>query len=363
MSGEEGSSGGGGGGGGADVNRGASTSRGGRTASRGTSSWSGPRHWKSRRNEPKREVPIAMPMPDDGVATNVALNEGKYQDWKLYLPYDEYKAGSANEKNVEAFMEYIERKAAQYDFNNILRTMFFEIILWDMQSDETFQNNWSSFGEDLLFQPEELLACCAMAMHHKLLSLPTQDTTFIHEIFPRIVDFGPVAQLTSQIIYGCGKIKMVCFKGTVARLVPSHHICTWMSYKCPLCGTAQSVRQPDGITIFPKSCRKDDCKWASKFRTMDSPFNRLAIVQMITVEESVRDRKRDPMRKTKSIEVELTNEQVDSVFPGDDVTVTGVLKLRKHESEYLKDKEKPITLTPYVQAVKIISGPVYAVLL
>ncbi|GAB0090618.1 hypothetical protein DMENIID0001_053580 [Sergentomyia squamirostris] len=103
MSGEEGR---------ADVNRGASTSRAGGTASRGSSSWSCPRHWNSRRNEPKPEKPITMPIPDDGVPTNVPLNEGKYQDWLLYFPFDEYKAGSANEKKIDAFLDYIDRKAA-----------------------------------------------------------------------------------------------------------------------------------------------------------------------------------------------------------------------------------------------------------
>ncbi|XP_059621316.1 DNA helicase MCM8 [Phlebotomus argentipes] len=344
----------------------------GRGASRGRP-WFRPHFWNSRRNEPAREKPISVPVSLNGGSEepqvvssvnrrSVANFAGfrtaeKYPDWKLYLPREAHMEGSQMARKVEAFADHVARNPGVYELETIQQKLNFEVNLEVVQEDSVFKAEWATFGEDLLNDPENTLACLAIAVHHKILKLDGQNSAFQRTIRPKIVGFGPIIHMKTLKVSTCGK--MISIKGTVTRLGSAEIICTWMAFECPECGSAQVVRQPDGKFLVPKSCTgKGMCRNTSNFESLlTSHFTRSESVQTILLEESINERGGDAQRAPRSIEIELTNDMVDSVCPGDDVTITGVLKLRSGD-EHQKDKAQ--SFVSYIRAVNLISnsGPV-----
>uniref|UniRef100_A0A1B0C8D4 DNA helicase MCM8 n=1 Tax=Lutzomyia longipalpis TaxID=7200 RepID=A0A1B0C8D4_LUTLO len=263
----------------------------------------------------------------------VTQSEKKYPDWKLYLPREAHMEGSPSAVKVAAFEDHIEKCSTHlYDLRQIHRKLHFDVSLDALKDDENFKRAWGDFRNDLMNEPEQTLAYVGIAMHHRLLN------------------FLRAMQLRSLKMTSCDK--MICFIGTVARLGPSDIICTWMAFKCPECQTPQTVRQPDGVLTYPKSCKGSACTARSGFEPLiGSPFTRTSSIQTILVEESIEDKNRDIFRKPRSIEVTLTNDLVNSVYPGGDVRVTGVLKLRTDD----RKSDKPQNCTYYIHAVNVVS--------
>lgn len=288
-------------------------------------------------------------MNASSVAPFVVTTEGQYTDWKIYLPKEAFMAGSPNAKKVAAYEGHIARNEEAFDFEKIIRKYHFDVNLEILTQDEVFRREWDTFPNDLLNEPETTVALLGIAMHHRVLQMLNSNTGCLQRISPRILGFGPVVKLKTLKMTNRGK--MVSFTGTVTKLGTSEIIFNWMAFKCQDCNAAQSVLQPDGNLTLPKSCTAP-CRVTTGFEPLlTSSFTRTEGIQTILVEESVEDRDADVLRP-RNIEVELSNDLVDTVCPGDDVTVTGVLKLRTQEE---RQKDKAHTYTSYIRAVNLIS--------
>lgn len=104
-----------------------------------------------------------------------------------------------------------------------------------------------------------------------------------------------------------------------------------VEFVCPSCRKSQTVRFSDGKYQVPQSCPTTGCK--SRFlhpeRGMDSATITRDFQTLKIQELKANDEHQDLGRVPRTIECELTDEQVDQVIPGDMVKCTGILKLRK----------------------------------
>lgn len=129
-----------------------------------------------------------------------------------------------------------------------------------------------------------------------------------------------------------------------------------MAFRCSLCHGQQAIRQTDGILTLPSSCR-EGCKARSNFIALRSSiFTRTEAFQTVRLQESMLGARSGHGQVPRSIEVELTHELVDAVCPGDDVTITAILKGRPQEENSSKARNTASMYKMYMQAVAVRSN-------
>lgn len=152
----------------------------------------------------------------------------------------------------------------------------------------------------------------------------------------RIQGHSPIVNLSTlkEDIYNC----LISVRGTVVRVNPPELKCSWIAYRCSKCGTEQAVRQMDiDRSIAPTSCKASGCMTRSNFAILSSsPYTRTEPYQTIRLQESVQSVKG---QVPKTIEVDLAYDLVDSVCPGDDITITGIMRVRTNEKGNSRSKQ------------------------
>lgn len=90
--------------------------------------------------------------------------------------------------------------------------------------------------------------------------------------------------------------------------------------------------------ITPNSCKASGCSARSNFIMLqNSPYTRTEPYQTIRLQESVQTVKG---QIPKTIDVDLAYDLVDMVCPGDDITVTGIMRVRtKEKSNFNRSKQ------------------------
>ncbi|XP_050098678.1 DNA helicase MCM8 isoform X2 [Anopheles aquasalis] len=249
--------------------------------------------------------------------------------------------------------------ADQYDLPLVKACNWFELKMDVCEGDRVLLQEWACFRQELTENPEHTLACIGLAMHHLLSrnasggGAGSQSATplSLNTIRPRLVGFGPEVTIGSIKVSSFGKL--VSVRGTIIRAGPSQIMNTWCAFRCASCGNEQAVQQKDGIYTTPTSCHSG-CKARSNFIFLQqSLFTRMESYQSIRLQETTQGSRAVTGSVAKNIEVELTHEMVDSVCPGDDVTVTGILKARSQDDTGLG---KASLYKAYIQAVSVRSN-------
>lgn len=229
-----------------------------------------------------------------------------------------------------------------------------------LSEDRTFLEIWPTFVQDLNEAPEKTLSCAGLAMHQKLTGLPllsqSQPThrgnLYLQAVRARPVGCGPVSSLRSLKVSSYGRL--ISVRGTIIRASAAQILCSWLAFRCASCSSEQAIKQPDGIMTTPTSCRTG-CRARGHFLPLlSSPFTRTEAFQTIRLQESMQGAQFDSGRVPRSIEVELSQDLVDSVCPGDDVTVTGILKVRPQEDNQRKGQASMFKM--YLQGVAVVSN-------
>lgn len=265
----------------------------------------------------------------------------KYPGWKLYIPQEAYMTGSSTVQKIEAIENHIKENQSFYDIESITELLWFPFKIKDLQNDETFLKNYTNFHQELCEKPEYFLACMGLAMHQTILNssefpdLPSK--LMIHKtclrIRPRILGFEPLMKLNSLKTSKIGRL--VSVKGTVMRVGGAQLFYTWIVWQCGICRAEQVVRQTDNITSQPQSCTSEKCRAKSQFIPVEcSRFTVSEFIQNLKLQESFlgRESGRIPL----NIDIVINQDMVDCVNPGDEVTVTGILKVRAQEENQKK---------------------------
>lgn len=202
---------------------------------------------------------------------------------------------------------------------------------------------WPQFKEDLLSRTDDVLLCAGLAAHQKIHNdLPpltqTQGSRTVAQVAlviirARILGHTPITEIRSlkRGTYG----KLVSVRGTVIRVNAPRVICSWLVFRCVKCQGNQAIKSPSGYEIVqPRSCKSRGCTARGNFQpVVDSPFTRSESYQIIRLQESMQHSQTAAGEIPKSIEVELAYDLVDTVCPGDDVTLTGVIQAKSSEGK------------------------------
>ncbi|KFB53485.1 AGAP002580-PA-like protein [Anopheles sinensis] len=296
--------------------------------------------------------------PTSVLTTSLKNDSCEYIGWKLYFPKEDYKAGSKTVHHVRTMQTHYGENAEHYDIGQTKNSNWFELKLDVCDSDRRLREQWSTMRQDLTDSPEYALACIGLAMHQLLVKHGTtrssqQDAKLcLQTIRPRIVGFGPEVSIGSIKVSSFGKL--VSVRGTIIRAGASQIMNTWCAFRCSSCASEQAVQQKDGIYTTPTACHSG-CKARSNFTLLQhSIFTRMESYQTIRLQETTQGSRTVTGSVAKNIEVELTNELVDSVCPGDDVTVTGILKARSQEDGSANNKAS--LYKAYIEAVYVRSN-------
>lgn len=222
--------------------------------------------------------------------------------------------------------------------NEIREKFWFHLPLARLKNDEFFEKRYPRFLDDLDTSTIETLSCAGLAAHQLIVTetrpIPGSQTTdnatklSLLPIRARIQGYTPIVNLTTlkQDVYNY----IISVRGTVVRVNPPELSSSWIAFRCPTCKTEQTVRQTEPSKgIAPSSCKGSNCRTRSNFLMIhNSPFTQTESYQTIRLQESVQAVKG---QIPKTIEVDLAHDLVDTVYPGDDITVTGVMKIRKNE--------------------------------
>lgn len=279
----------------------------------------------------------------------------KYPGWRLYIQQEAYMNGSSTVQKIVAMENHIKENPSFYDIESVKDLFWFPLQIQNLQNDEKFVKNYTNFHQELCEKPEYFLGCIGLAMHQTILNssqLPAsqvfENKSFI-KIRPRILGFSPLMKLSSLKTNKMGRL--ISAKGTVMRVSSAQLFPTWITWQCRICGAEQAVKQSDNTTTQPQSC-KDKCRARSHFIPLtSSEFTVTEFVQTLKLQESFlgRESGRIPLY----IDIEVTQDLVDCVSPGDEVTVTGILKVRAQE----EDAKKVVAhiYKMYIEAVSLTS--------
>lgn len=241
-------------------------------------------------------------------------------------------------RKIQAFEQHIKSQSLFYKLNEIREKFWFNLPLARLKNDDFFQKQYPSFLDDLNVSTFETLSCAGLAAHQLIVTEtpPIQDSQntdnltklSLLPIRARIQGYTPIVNLTQlkQDIYNY----IISVRGTVVRVNPPELSSSWITFKCSTCKTEQAVRQTEpSKSSSPSSCKGTNCRTRSNFRMIHkSPFTQTESYQTIRLQESVQAVKG---QIPKTIEVDLAHDLVDTVYPGDDITVTGVINIRKNE--------------------------------
>lgn len=239
---------------------------------------------------------------------------------------------------IKAFEHHIKSHSRFYNLIEIRQRLWFPLPLQRLAHDENFRKEYLNFVDDLNTDTMDTLLCAGLAMHQVILTMTrpvlesqlngAENNLSLLTIRARVQGHSPIVNLSTlkQDIYKC----IISVRGTVVRVNPAILSSSWVAFRCATCKTEQAVRQSDSSKcIVPTSCKGQGCRARSHFRMLnDSPYTQVELNQTIRLQESVQSVKG---QIPKTIEVDLAHDLVETVYPGDDITVTGIYKVRTQE--------------------------------
>ncbi|XP_046388865.1 DNA helicase MCM8 [Ischnura elegans] len=289
--------------------------------------------------------------------------KGPYRGWKLYFPQEEFKETSSTVDKIKSVESFIKKHGKLYPAAEIEERRTFSVDFKKLLADEEFTSSWSGFETDLSDMPEHSLSCLGIAMHQivskamddeLIANLPdAEKESFspleIPIIRARVLNYEPVIHLKNLKTNYYGKL--VSIRGTIIRAGNIKLLCDWLAFECNTCQKVQCVRQPEGVYTQPHKCITKGCRSKSFAPQRSSPLTQTVNWQSVRLQEIVGDDQREGGRVPRTVEIELTEDLVDSCVPGDVVTISGVVKVR-NTTENVK-KNAPSMYFIYIEGVSI----------
>ncbi|KAK9891070.1 hypothetical protein WA026_013395 [Henosepilachna vigintioctopunctata] len=117
----------------------------------------------------------------------------------------------------------------------------------------------------------------------------------------------------------------------------------------------QIVKQKDFFLTLPTKCQSRGCQAKSNFLPLySSPHTRTINSQYLKIQELVGNDQYESGRTPRTLECELTEELVYSCMPGDDITITGIIKVKK-ESNVAKNNQ-PSLFSMYINGIHVVNN-------
>lgn len=297
--------------------------------------------------------------PEDALQVRSVLvdNPRACPGWRLYFMREEYVEGSEMAKRIIAVEAHYQRNPLIYNITLIRQSGRFQLSAPVIMHDEQLKQVWPTLKEDLQRQPLRTLSTVAVAMHTVVVNngldeaadtiLPAISTKDMYipprgrtrKIYVRPEDFVAVELISS--ISHARVDSMFAVRGIVSSVGEPTYGLAWQAFQCTRCYTEQSLRQRGTFSPRPYHCMKPLCSAKDNFLALrSSPYTRLSVRQIIRLEETSISLLTDYENTfTGELDIELRHDLVDSVQVGQEIIVTGVVKLR----ELCDNSEQPST--------------------
>ncbi|XP_066254993.1 DNA helicase MCM8-like [Euwallacea similis] len=255
--------------------------------------------------------------------------------------------------NVASFQRYLARHPEQCPVTQVEKDQFLSLSYKTLIFDQEFTKNWSSFREDLVTNTEFTLNCLGLSVYEHICSCHKQkneesQTKKVPVIRVRILDFEP--QTLLKYISPASLGKLVSLRGTVVKCSPDKVICTYLGFHCHSCNSIQVGKQSNGIftpmTVCPSCSTKGHFEVAC-----NSSLTKTIEWQSVILQEIECDAAKIPQ----TLECELTEDLVKSCPPGDDVTVTGIIRAIDPNDNKGKNKQNAL-FQLYLQVVAVFNN-------
>ncbi|EDX12769.1 DNA replication licensing factor REC [Drosophila simulans] len=309
--------------------------------------------------------------PEDGLQVqSIAVdNPRAYSGWRLYFLREKYEEGNELATRIMAVEAYYQRNPQTFDFVMIRDRGFFPLCATGIKSDAQLKEVWPSLSADIREHPLRTLGTLSLAMHtvvvnHQLdcndsttamVSTPEQyvpPTPRVRKIYARPEDFVPVESIEG--ISHSRVDTLFSIRGFVSNVGEPSYSLTWQAFRCSRCQMEIAMRQRGTFQPRPYQCKRSECVARDEFVPLrSSPYTRLSIRQIIRVEESSLDLVHDfETSMPAEMDVELRHDLVDAVRVGQEVVITGILKLQELGDD-TTTADTSNQMQPYLKAVSI----------
>ncbi|KAM7362839.1 minichromosome maintenance 8 factor recombination-defective isoform 2-T2 [Cochliomyia hominivorax] len=293
--------------------------------------------------------------------------------WRLYFYKDPYNESDELVQHIKHMENHFKNHIAHYDYLETQKKGYFELRASIVSQDEELKENWPSLMSDLSNKPLKTLATIGIAMHslatvaaiEESLSQPTcSELRYVPKIIkPRKIYARPIGFVAEGAISCISSLEidqLYCVRGRVKEIGPVDAAASWVAYKCSRCKQEQAIKQTGYQPSVPNSCKRAECLAKQGFIEMrSSPFTRITPKQTIRITEARLDYINDVEHDAKnSIDVELKYDLVDSIFLGQEIVVTGALKIRplQDEQQYDQPSTSKAVMEIYLKAVSIVDA-------
>ncbi|XP_074039743.1 DNA helicase MCM8 isoform X2 [Leptinotarsa decemlineata] len=267
-------------------------------------------------------------------------------------------------KHVSCFKTFFKENSSIYSIADIVNARSFTIDYKFIVDHNEILSKWINFKDDLIDNCEYSLKCIGLAMHQFIIDSYENEAQENREnvvklvevpmIQARISNVEPILQLKDLRVNCYGKL--VTVKGTVIKAGHVKLMCQYMTFSCSICSGTQIVKQVDGTYTPPTKCQTVGCRAQSNFNAEPmSNFNRTMSWQSIKIQELLGSEQFDHARIPRMLECELLEDLVKTCIPGDDITVTGVIKVRDHLSNHGKNKQNTV-FSLYLEAISVYNN-------
>ncbi|XP_046737252.1 DNA helicase MCM8-like [Diprion similis] len=331
------------------------------------------RSWYKNKGKRKRPSEITetpsrskkdMSNPTDSSQTcslfNPNRNNSPYHNWDLYFHNEVYTKASSTLRKINAMERFIMSHTDMFPVSNLENNKPYNIDIKILLKDDSFNNEWSNFKEDLTNDPKHTLNCLGIAIDQMMIETIKDkegiDDVTVSANLPiavvRISNYGPVLSLRDLKVNSYGKL--ISIRGCIMRVGNVKHFAQWMEFLCVSCGSRIISRQVDGIYTLPTKCVSCNGK---KFKPLLSSLHTKTVTfQVIRLQEHVGDEQDDKGRMPRVIDVDLIEDLVNTCMPGDDITVTGIIKVRGNEKNSPKGNTVSNLFSLYMEAVYILNN-------
>ncbi|KAM3863254.1 DNA helicase MCM8 [Diretmus argenteus] len=282
-----------------------------------------------------------------------------YKGWPLYFTEGFVESSPFVEK-VKVFEKYFTSKIHLYDKDEIERQGSVLVDYVDLIGDKVVCEALPELTTHLREQPEIMLNCLGLAIHQVLttdlekqaadlqgqelpVATPIISTPLINA---RLYNYEPLTPLRTLRARVFGR--MVCVRGTVVRVSNIRPLCTRLAFKCLGCSHTHSVPLPHGRFTTPTKCVRPECRSRSFIPDRSSPLTHTVDWQTIKVQELIGGEQREAGRIPRTIECHLTSDLCDSCVPGDNITVTGIVRVTSDGGS--KGKKDQCMFLLYIEA-------------
>ncbi|CAH1977529.1 unnamed protein product [Acanthoscelides obtectus] len=290
----------------------------------------------------------------DEISTIDNLPNYGFQCFRAYFPEDSADVDRLL-KHLQYVLKFIGNHKSLFSIEDIVINKFFTIDINILLEDEQLLIDWPNFSEVVIDNCDYCMKCLGLAMNQFILDrheeIHADNYVKVPIIQARIINVEPHVQLKDLKVNYYSKL--VTVKGTVIKAGQVKLVCQYLAFQCASCEGTQMITQSDGGYTLPTKCLTRGCHSQKNFIPLHiSPYNRIITWQSIKIQELMGNEQCDSARIPRSLDCELTEDLVKCCIPGDDVTLTGIVKVRDANSNNGCNKQHTI-FNLYLEAISI----------